>query len=379
MALIKCPDCGKMVSSTADACPKCGRPVSTFTTNISTEESLSEVLPQHLGENATKVSHTETAEPSKQNKEDQVESNDSVIASEWENKDSEEKLVSTVVNTIKENTSEAQPISSTRSNKGIIIVIIALLLLGGGIGGWFYYKNVYLPEKRDAEAPRYYTFATSVRMRSTSEFDVEYNKMESLPYGTEVLVYDSMPGEYFYGKVAPRDATGKVIKDRCMEGYVAYPYMLPKSDFFLLNSIFGDDDARQMLDESRYRRALLQYFKEHNYVGDIPADKLEMYGLQHLANADRWQVFCKNKKATSNNVYRSRKYNKESKYPDVAIILKNLGSGERRMLFYTFDDDETPHLLCEQAAPRYGYMKDGTLKLEGSYYSGYNVDVKYVD
>lgn len=27
MALVKCPDCGKDVSSTAPACPGCGRPI----------------------------------------------------------------------------------------------------------------------------------------------------------------------------------------------------------------------------------------------------------------------------------------------------------------------------------------------------------------
>lgn len=27
MALKKCPDCGKLVSSTAEACPNCGRPM----------------------------------------------------------------------------------------------------------------------------------------------------------------------------------------------------------------------------------------------------------------------------------------------------------------------------------------------------------------
>lgn len=267
-----------------------------------------------------------------------------------------------------------------KSNIKITLMIISLLSFLGMIGGVFYYKNVYLPEKRDAEAPRYYTFATSVRMRSTSEFDVEYNKLESLPYGTEVLVYDSMPGRYYYGKVAPKDAKGKVMKDKCIEGYVAYDYMLPKSDFFLLNSIFGNEEARKMLDESRYRRALLQYYKMHNYVGEIAVDKLEVYGLKHLANAEKWQVFCKDKKATSNNVYRSRKYNKESKYPDVAIILKNVSSRERKLLFFTFDDiDGTPRLLCEQSVAQEGYMKDGTLKLLGSDYSGYYVDVTYVN
>ncbi|MBO4587524.1 MAG: hypothetical protein J5711_01305 [Bacteroidales bacterium] len=266
------------------------------------------------------------------------------------------------------------------STKAIIIIIAAVLLLGGIVGGIFYYNNVYLPEKRDAEAPRYYVIAANLNMRSTPEFDADYNKIASFPYGTEILIYDStkyVSKPYMHGKYAPVDASGKVLKKDCVEGYIAYDYMLPKADFFLLNSIFGNDDARKMLAETRYKRALLAYFIEHNIRGDISASKMDEYGITAVSkDAQRWQVFCRYEKAKSNNVYRSKKYRKDSKYSDAAIIIQNIDSGERKMLYFTFDDDETPHLLFEQWAPSSGYMKDRTLKLNQSY-GGYYVDVEY--
>ncbi len=61
MALIKCPDCGKMVSSTADACPKCGCPVGDYIIDIDTDAHRSEIPPQHLKETSADVTFTKTA------------------------------------------------------------------------------------------------------------------------------------------------------------------------------------------------------------------------------------------------------------------------------------------------------------------------------
>lgn len=279
------------------------------------------------------------------------------------------------------------PDNSEKSSKRIstwvlVLIVIGLFLIAGG-GSFFYYKNVYLPEKRDAEAPRYYVMAQNLNMRSTPEFEADYNKIGSFPYGTEIIIYDSVKAGmtwYFYGKYAPKDAKGKT--KTVVEGYLAYDFMASKADFFLLNSIFGNEDARKMLSEVRYKKALLNYFKQHGYRGDISRDQIEKYGISNnYSTAERWQVFCKYEKAKSNNVYRSRKYRKDSKYADAAIIIKNIDNGERRLLYYVFDDDETPHLLLEQNVPNNGYMKDGTLKLKQYYgymnYGEYFVEVEY--
>lgn len=264
---------------------------------------------------------------------------------------------------------------------GIVTIIAGILIVGGLVGGLLYRNNVYLPAKRDAEAPRYYVMAHNINMRSTPEFGAEYNKLTSFPYGTELLIYDSMKNAttpYFYGKYAPKDARGKVMKDKCVEGYMAYEYMLPKSDFFLLNSIFGNEDALKMLSETRYKKALLSYFKDKGYRGNIDKAKMDECGIRGLDNAPRWQVFCRYEKAKSNNVYRSRKYRKDSKYTDVAIIIQNLENGTRRLLYFVFDDSGTPFLLAEQSAPSEGYMKDRTLKLYNNIYNGrYEVSVDY--
>ena len=67
---------------------------------------------------------------------------------------------------------------------GILLIVLSL-----SVGGYFYYKNVYLPKKIDKEAPRFYTFSHLTNMRSSQMAGVDYNKIASLPYGSELITY----------------------------------------------------------------------------------------------------------------------------------------------------------------------------------------------
>lgn len=360
MALISCPECGRMVSQNAEECPNCGAPI----------KELISLMPT---ETKAKAPDSEKGTASIDGTRLAKDAQEPVVKQQGET--TQPVSNNDTSNTI---TNETTP-PKKHSTKGIIAIIIILLLVAGAVGGWFYYNNVYLPQKRDAEAPRYYVIAPSINMRSTPEFEIDNNKIGSFPYGTEFIVYDSAKTglkPYLYGKYAPRDAKGKVIKDKVVEGYLAYDYMATKADFFLLNSIFGNDDARKMLSESRYKKALLDYFKKNHYKGNISKDKMIEYGIKPNATQS-WQVFCRHEKATSNNVYRSRKYRKDSKYTDLAVIITNINNKERQLLYFVFDDDESYHLLTEQAAPYSGYMKDRTLKLKNTDNGGYYVDVEY--
>ena len=364
MALIPCPECGRMVSPNAEECPNCGAPVKELTALKPPESKL---------ETDCIEEETIPVDPAKESKETVEKQSGEISQQASNNNISDDDIQSSA------SVDEIIP-TPKHSKKGIVVIIIVLLVLVVAAGGWFYYNNVYIPQKRDAEAPRYYVIAQNINMRSTPEFEADYNKIGSFPYGTEFIVYDSVKTglkPYLYGKYAPRDAKGKVIKEKVVEGYLAYNYMASKADFFLLNSIFGNDDARKMLSESRYKKALLSYFKQNHYKGNISREDVLEYGGINLNATESWQVFCRHEKATSNNVYRSRKYRKDSKYTDLAVIITNLDGNERRLLYFVFDDDESFHLLMEQSAPYTGYMKDRTLKLKETDDGGYYVDVEY--
>lgn len=236
----------------------------------------------------------------------------------------------------------------------LLIVLLAVVILS--VGGFFLYKNVIQPRQIDKNAPRYYTFAPSVIIRSSKTVGVDYNKIGSLPYGTELITYDR---DYEWSKVKVNSANPGQKK---VEGFIASRFILEKSDFFLLNSIFGDTDSKSVIETSKCRRALLNYFKAQHYVGRISTEEATEYSLPMPRITNQWQVFCLPKDVATNHVYFKRIMRSDSKYTDFAVIIKNINTGERKLLYFYFDDDETPHLLLEQPAPQYGTIKKISLR-----------------
>lgn len=256
---------------------------------------------------------------------------------------------------------EAAPVQTAQHGSGIstgtlVGVIVGLLVLAGAVGGYFYYNNTYLPEKIDREAPRYYTFANSVVLRSSKSSGADFNKVASLPYGSELITYQHDP-EWSQVKVNSVSADGKKP-----QGYVASPFIMNKNDFYLFNSIWGDVDSKEVIATSKCRIALLNYFKERGYIGKITNEMLNEAGIHIKPNSEnQWQVFSKPANSKYNNEYFKRLYDKDSKFTDFAVIIQNISTNERRLLYFYFDDDETPHLAAELNAPYTGSIKKITI------------------
>ena len=167
-----------------------------------------------------------------------------------------------------------------------------------------------------------------------------------------------------------------------MKGFIASPYILEKRDFFLLNSIFGNEESKAVISTSKCRRALLDYFKSQNYVGNISAEDAANLGLPYPTYNNQWQVFCLSKDAKTNNVYYKKLTRSNSKYTDFVVIIKNINSGERKILLFSFDDEtETPRLEVEQSAMSYGTIKKASLHRYYGYEWGdeYYLSVEYVN
>ena len=314
--IIQCPKCGNLVSDKAAVCPSCG---------------ASLTAPQ---ERAPQEKAAEESALSNQPEESAPEPTPDKPSGEGCYQDSEKK------------TKGISPV--------ILSILLAFVILG--VGGFFVYNNVIKPRQIDKAAPRYYTFAPNVFLRSSKSSGADFNKIGTLPYGTELITYDFGP-EWSEVKVNSVNAEGKK-----QMGYIASPYILEKSDFFLLNSIFGDTDSKTVIETSKCRRAMLNYFKSQNYIGRLSAEETSELGLPMPTPENQWQVYCLPKDVATNNVYYKRVLRKDSKFTDFAVIIKNINTGERKLLIFSFDDDETPHFVAEQTAPEYGTIKKITLK-----------------
>ena len=314
--IVQCPKCGNLVSDKATVCPSCG---------ASLTAPRESAPPEKAEEKEAPIKQPEVKEPEP--------IPDKPSGEGWYQEPEKKKT-------------GVSPI--------LLSILLAVVILG--VGGFFVYNNVIKPRQIDKAAPRYYTFAPSVVLRSSKSSGADFNKIGSLPYGTELITYD-YGYEWSEVKVNSVNAEGKKLK-----GYIASSFILEKSDFFLLNSIFGDTDSKTVIETSKCRRALLNYFKGQNYIGRLSAEEAAELGLPTPTQDNQWQVYCLPKDVSTNNVYYKRVLRKDSKFTDFAVIIKNINTGDRKLLYFYFDDDETPHLAAEQTAPEYGTIKKITLK-----------------
>lgn len=267
----------------------------------------------------------------------------------------------------KKNTTNESLAENVKKSVNYIWVMIGILLivLSLSIWGYFYYKNIYLPKKIDREAPRFYTFSYLTNMRSSQMAGVDYNKIASLPYGSELITY-SHGGEWSF------------VKNGDMKGFIYSNLLLNKEDFYLLNSIFGDDESRECVLTSRCRLALLNYFKKRDYIGKMPSELLNDIKPNFIKDeGNQWQVFCRNKAIKPNTIFYSRLFDKDSKFTDFAVLIRNIQTGDRKILIFTFSDDGNPSLSYERDAPQEGYIKN--IRFAKDYFGERVIQIEYAD
>ena len=343
MALINCKNCGGKISDKAQKCPHCGAtvkeeiPKEASTMGIAEENGISDELkPEHI---------------------DCVSDNINTVDNDIrEGNSTQESIQNPIVESedvklINEGPSiklEKSAKSSSRAWIWVLVVSLFVILTGGGVGGYFYYEKVYLPEKIDREAPRTYPIV-NVFVRSSKVSGGEYNKVGLVPYGGELITYEKS-GEWSRVKYVPVDPTQPVL-----EGYVASSYLLDKSDFDLLNGIFGNEEARQVIESAKCRRALLNYYKNNGLIGKV----LEGDTVNSQPTKDnQWQIFLSSVTVKPNEVFFKRVINPDSKYTDFAVVMKNIINNTGRLVYFAFDDDETPNLIAEYEMPSAGKIND---------------------
>jgi predicted RNA-binding Zn-ribbon protein involved in translation (DUF1610 family) len=232
--------------------------------------------------------------------------------------------------------------NTKHSSKALPIVLISIGVLAIIAVAIFVF---YIPYLKDKNAPREYSIANATNLRTSKDAGGDYNKIRSLPFGSELKTY-SKDGEW----TEVKDADGE-------KGFMSSELLVSKTDFLLLNSIFGDQESRENIATIKCRKALLQYFKDHKYYGKLSQENLKLINPKATVNStNQWQVFCKAKGIKPNSVFFARLMNMDSKFTDFAVLIKNINTNERKLLLFQFDDDGTPHFLTEQTAPEYGYI-----------------------
>ena len=211
-----------------------------------------------------------------------------------------------------------------------------LLLLGvlWGINE-FWYKDYV----RDKEASRTYVYATNLFLRATKDAESEYNRIGKIPYGSELITYSDVNG-------------WAEVKFDGEEGYVSSDYLLGYNDFQLLDGIWGNEEAKEVVMTSKCRRALLDLLKKNEWN----------------SGPNGWQLYTKQKEMKPNSVLYPELNNGYDTFSDFAFILTDNVSQKRIFFLYSFDKDETPIFIYQENAPEKGDIKSVSyLKKNGKY------------
>lgn len=226
------------------------------------------------------------------------------------------------------------------------VIVAALLLFSTAV--LVLYFLWFKPYLEDKNAKRYYTFVDNLILRSSKIAGVDYNVVQKLNYGAELLVYkeNSENNDWAY------------VKANETKGYVSTQFILNKRDFYELNGIFGDVESKEAISTAKCRKALLLYFQDsisRNIIGKIdPQIQQEIYGRQK--NNEIWQVFSKGKDLNPNTIAFPRFTDPNSKFTDFACLVKNIQTDKRKLLLFSFTETGIPNLVYETDAPDQGYI-----------------------
>jgi len=334
-----CPQCEKENPSSANHCMHCG-------SILVQNENLDEVnkLHKELDEIKRTNELLKTALESTQKTDTPLsikKEETSVTRDKSEKKDSVEEQVTNHPHPLSEQKQRVLTTQKPANNKKKLTLIFLLVSLAIIVFGILYYLNVYIPAKIDREAPRYYTIADKTNLRSSKEAGVDYNRIASLNYGSELITYS----HNIVGWSEVKDATGN-------KGFISSEFLLDQIDFGILNGIFGDQESKLCISTAKCRLALFNYFKTNSLNSS-------------------WKVFCRQKDLQPNSVFFSRLYNKNSKYTDFAVIIKNTVSGERKILIFGFNDDGSLAWTKDGVAPEEGYIQKMSVNYSGE------INIKY--
>lgn len=223
--------------------------------------------------------------------------------------------------------SETAPLSGKSYNVKAIGIAAAVLVLICLVTGYFMW---YIPYAKDRDALRTYVVANNVFLRSSQMAGVEYNIIQKVPYGSELITYS-------------KDKDWAEVKVNGVTGYVASPYLLNWSDFSLLNGVWGSTDTKEYIESSKCRLALVDYCKRNQL---------------HTGN-NAWQLHTLQKDVKPNNVLFPRLKNGYDKFTEFAFILKNNLTQERRFALYSFEEEtEKPVFIHEEYAPGDALIKN---------------------
>ncbi len=219
------------------------------------------------------------------------------------------------------------------SGCGCAFLIALLLVVLYWFGAFDWVKDLF---KEDL--PNQYVIAENLNLRQSPSETGDIIKTVS--YNTAVTPYES------------EDNTGKWLKVKAdgEKGYMSKRGLASESDMSLLNSVWGDDAARESVRKLNCRQALIHF--RQNVVSDT---NYKLYGDDY----------------SGKNIFETSSVRSDDNGA-FAFIVDNKDTGERMAVLYLYDDDGNAVLDNTDDTVRPGlYIKAIKCNRKGIYYFQY--------
>lgn len=242
----------------------------------------------------------------------------------------------------------------------ILLYLFAILLI---IATWSFRRNIFNigtanPATEEAAKPGpdiFYTYADVTSLLKKPDTSDNPKVITTLPFGSKIII-KKLGSPFTYCK-----ANGK-------KGYVATTNIFSYDDFLLFKSIFGDSVTLNAIKENRYRKAMFNYFKEHEYIGKTDSGPSSLFVSKSGTKKEQWQLFTNGKKNSPNSIAFVKIHDPKSSFNDFAVIITNIETKKRKLLVFYFRENEYPVLFAEKDAPMKGnILKIKRKKINGTY------------
>lgn len=173
-------------------------------------------------------------------------------------------------------------------------------------------------------------FSSEKMMVISEELNIRSDKKKSsyvigsYPYGTEVNVYEVFDNDWAEVSIGEK------------KGFMSFEYLVLPETFYIIDGMYGNENAKEMISSTRYRIAISTYLKNNNFTSKIPASEREkLYGEDDQKEA--WQIFAEGWK-TYYNTFCYGDYNGDKK-ADAAFIITNIKTGARKLIVLNIETE----------------------------------------
>jgi hypothetical protein len=144
------------------------------------------------------------------------------------------------------------------------------------------------------------------------------------PYGTEVNVYEVYENGWAEVSIGEK------------KGYMSMEYLVLPETYYIINGMYGNENAKELISSTKYRMVISEYLKKNNFTSKIPATEREkLYGKDDQKEV--WQIFAEDRKARF-NTFCYGDYNADGKR-DAAFIITNIKTGARKLIVLNIETE----------------------------------------